>query len=155
MNAFYGDPDKNRDGLPDADFESRYLTFIEPPYPMVFSWNNQPVKKIRVHKKCAESLYSILSNIGKDFTIAEREKYQINKFGGCYNFRLMRGGNELSKHSWGCAIDLSPEINALGVEYGARPNMMPMKAVRSFELEGWKWGGRWWRGDSMHFEATS
>lgn len=154
MKAFYGDPDGNGDGLPDADFESKYLTTILPPYPMTFSWNTTPVSKIKVHKKCADSLLAALTQIGKDFTVAERQKYQLDRLGGCYNFRLMRGLNNLSIHSWGAAIDIAPGLNGLGEEVGKRANMMPMKAVAAFRAQGWEWGGLWRRPDPMHFQAA-
>lgn len=155
MNAFYGDPDLQGDGLPDATFESKYLAIVVPPYPMFLAWNMKPVKTIKIHKKCVDSLFSTLQQIGKDFTVAERQKYHLDRFGGGYNFRLMRGGAKLSIHSWGAAIDLAPELNPMGVEYGSRPNMMPMKAVKAFEAQGWVWGGGWRNADAMHFQATA
>lgn len=155
LKAFYGDPDTNADGLPDADFESKYLTFIAPGYPMFLAWNMQPITRIKVNKRCAESLQSILIEIGRNFTLAERQKYQIDRFGGCYNFRTMRGLSALSVHSYGAAIDLAPELNPLGAEYGSKPNMIPLKAVSIFESYGWAWGGRWHRPDAQHFQAAS
>ena len=155
MNAFYGNPDTNKDGLPDAVFESQYLTTILPPYPMVFSWNNMSVSKIRVHKKVAVTLLAALTQIGKDFTIAERQRFQLDRFGGGYAFRLKRGGNTLSIHSWGAAVDLAPELNPMGREYGSRPNMMPMKAVKAFQAQGWTWGGGFRIPDAMHLQAAS
>ena len=154
MNAFYGDPDSQDDGLPDITFESKYLTGIVPPYPMILAWNLKPVSMIKIHKKCAESLLVSLTQIGSDFTVAEREKYHLNRLGGGYNFRLMRGGAKLSIHSWGAAIDLAPELNPMGAEYGSRPNMLPMKAVKAFESQGWVWGGLWRTADGMHFQAA-
>lgn len=155
MNAFYGNPDINGDGLPDAAFESKHLTFIIPPYPMVLAWNMKPITRLKVNKECAGSLLAVLDRIGKDFTHAEREKFHLNRFGGCYNFRPIRGGARLSIHSWGAAIDLAPELNPLGVEYGSRPNMMPLKAVAAFEDRGAAWGGRWSRGDCQHFQFAT
>lgn len=153
MNLFYGDPDGNRDGLPDPRFEAEHLTYIEPPYPMVFSWNEQTVKRIRVNKKCADSLHRILERIGHEITPLEREKAQLNRLGGVYNFRLMRGKNQLSTHSWGAAIDLAPALNPLGKRYDHTKGMMPVKAVKLFQEEGWIWGGLWPRPDAMHFQA--
>lgn len=154
MNAFYGDPDSQDDGLPDIAFESKYLTGIIPPYPMILAWNLKPVTTIKLHKKCADSALAALTQIGRDFTVAEREKYQLNRLGGGYNFRLMRGGANLSIHSWGAALDLAPELNPLGAEYGSRPNMLPMKAVEAFRAQGWEWGGLWHRPDPMHVQAA-
>ena len=74
--------------------------------------------------------------------------------GGAFNFRLKRGGNSLSIHSWGAAIDLDPERNALGRRYRAGAGMMPMAVVEIFAAEGWVWGGPWSRPDAMHFQAA-
>ncbi len=154
MIAFYGNPDDDSNGQPDLEFETRYLTTIIPPYSMTFSWNAVPVGKIKIHKKCADSLLAALTQIGKDFTFAERQKYQLDRLGGGYNFRLMRGANALSIHSWGAAVDLAPELNPLGVEYGSRPNMMPQKAIAAFKAQGWENGALWHRPDPMHFQAA-
>lgn len=153
MNAFYGNPDTDKNGLPDAVFESQNLTTITPPYPMFFSWNGLQVGKIRVHKKVSVTLLAALTQIGRDLSIAERQKFQLDRFGGGYAFRLRRGGNSLSIHSWGAAVDLAPALNPMGVEYGSRPNMIPMKAVKAFQAQGWKWGAAF--KDCMHFEATA
>ncbi len=152
MRAFYGDPDSNADGLPDADFESKYLTFIAPPYPMVFSWNMQSVGRIKINKRCADAALAALTQIGRDFSLAERDKYHLNRFGGAYCFRLMRGLSTLSIHAYGAALDIAPELNPLGVEYGSKPNMLPMKAVKIFEATGATWGGSWHRPDCQHFQ---
>lgn len=155
LNEFYGNPDANNDGFPDARWEALNLIRINPPYPLFWSWSGEPVKTLRVHRKCGGSLLKILEEIENKFTAIDRHKYQLDQCGGVYNFRLMRGGNKLSTHSWGCAIDLAPEINALGVQYDPSKNMMPKEAVRIFTNEGWQWGGPWSRPDCMHFQATS
>lgn len=154
LNAFYGSPD-NGSGQPSPDFEAQHLVSIAPPYSMVLAWDiSKPVFHIRVNKKCADSLLRVLTRIGQEVTAADREKYQLNRYGGAYSFRLMRGLGRLSVHSWGAAIDLAPELNPLGAEYGSRPNMMPQQAVRLFQDEGWGWGGQWRRADAQHFQAA-
>lgn len=150
---FYGNPDKN--GTPDPKWESANLVRIRPPYPMFWSWTGEPVVSIRTHRKCSTSLLRVLQEIGNSFTAMDRRKHQLDQCGGAYNFRLMRGSHKLSMHSYGCAIDLAPEINGLGVPYDPSKNMMPEKAVKIFASEGWKWGGVWKRPDCMHFEATN
>lgn len=155
LNEFYGNPDINNDGAPDPKWESLNLVRIVPPYPMFWSWSGEPVKTIRVHRKCSDSLTDILSLIGETFSGVERNKFQLDQCGGVYNFRLMRGLNKLSTHSWACAIDLAPEINGLGIQYDPSRNMMPKKAVEIFKAEKWIWGGMWSRPDAMHFQATS
>ena len=153
MNAFYGNPDANRDGLPDTSWEGENLMRVIPPYPMVLAWDiSTKVRTISIHKKCASSLARVLKRIATEMSIDDINKYQLDRYGGAYMFRLMRGATALSVHSWGAAIDLSPGINSFGTDYGHKPNMMPMSVVRMFEEEGATWGGLWRRGDAQHFQ---
>lgn len=154
MNAFYGNPDMNADGLPDSKFEAANLVRVLPPYPMVMSWNLKPLSRITIHRKCAESLLIALRQIGHEFNDKERARYQLDRYGGGYNFRLKRGGNRLSIHSWGAAIDLAPDLNPLGRVHAQYPNMMPARAVAAFAAQGWEWGGLWKRPDAMHFQSA-
>lgn len=157
MNRYYGNPDSDRNGTPDRAWEDANLVAIVPPYRMVLAWDiKKPVKTIRVHKRCAESLSRVLAGIlahyGRQAAI---EKARLHLYGGAYNFRLMRGGSSLSIHSWGAAIDLDPETNWFGRKYSERAGMMPMAVVKLFEAEGWTWGGPWSKGDAMHFQAAN
>lgn len=70
-------------------------------------------------------------------------------FDGCYAVRYIRGGNDLSMHSWGIAVDHNARTNLLGTD-----GDMNQKAVNVFESEGFYWGGRFKRKDPMHFEFT-
>lgn len=156
MNAFYGNPDVNSDGAPDAKWEAANLVSIKPPYRMVLAWDtSKVVKNIRVNKACAESLSRVLAGIlGHYGSQAAVEKARMHLYGGCYNFRLKRGGSTLSIHSWGAAIDLDPERNAFGKLWRANSGMMPEAVVKLFEAEGWEWGGLWSKPDAMHFQAA-
>jgi hypothetical protein len=155
LNAFYGDPDTNDDGRPDAAWEAANIVQITPPYPMTWSWSGKPAKAISLHKKCAPDFLAALQEVGRTFDPVMRAKFQLDRCGGGYNFRTMRGSDKLSVHSWGAAIDLAPEINWLGRRWGANLGMMPMAAVQIFEKRGFVWGGRFkTRPDCMHIEAT-
>jgi hypothetical protein len=123
---------------------------------MVAAWApSQRISKIRVHKKCADSLTRVLQAILDRYgSQAAVERARMHLYGGCYNFRLMRGGSKLSIHSWGAAIDLDPERNGLGVTWRDNAGMMPMPVVEAFAAEDWVWGGLWKRGDAMHFQAA-
>jgi hypothetical protein len=155
--TFYGDPDPEHDGVPSRAWEDAALTTIVPPYRMVLAWDtSRVVRKIRVHRKCAWSLTKILTGIANHFgSEQDLEANRMHLYGGCYNFRTMRGSNKLSMHSYGCAIDLDPEANYLGREYQEGLGMMPMAVVKLFEDEGWTWGGKWRRADAQHFQAAS
>lgn len=156
MNAFYGNPDPNGDGVPDRAWEDANLVAITPPYPMVLAWNtDQAVKTIRCHRKVAASLEGVLDGIGKHYgSRSAIEAARMNRWGGGYMFRLMRGGHLLSVHSWGAAVDIDPERNSFGTPWDEAKGMMPHAVADLFAKEGWVWGGRWSKPDPMHFQAA-
>ncbi|HEX4905266.1 MAG TPA: M15 family metallopeptidase [Acidimicrobiales bacterium] len=74
----------------------------------------------------------------------------LGTYGGCYNARLIRGGDSggfLSRHSYGIAIDVNTSRNS----FGGRVSMDP-RIVDIFRRWGFAWGGTWVRPDGMHFE---
>lgn len=150
-DRFYGNP-RGANGGPSAKWESENLVSIRPPYRMTYA--GKPITGIRVHKKCAESLKRVLNRIwesaGKDQATVDRWGASI--YGGAYNYRLMRGGNALSMHSWGCAIDLDPARNGLGDQTPHFANVP--EVLDAFAAEGWEWGGDWSRRDGMHWQAS-
>ncbi len=78
----------------------------------------------------------------------DRSDFQIA--GGCYNPRLIRGGDKggaVSRHTWGIAIDINPNDNP----YGGRVGMDPAIAA-IFQKWGFAWGGGWTYTDGGHFE---
>jgi hypothetical protein len=100
----YGIPSKN----------PNYLTTLNLPYPMRLAWDkNVKVNKIQCHKLVATKLGKIFEEILLAYGYDKIVELGIDLYGGCFNFRAMRGGNEYSRHSWGIAIDLDPERNQL------------------------------------------
>lgn len=146
-DTFYGNP-RGAGGKPSAAWESSNLVLVKCPW--VLRYDGKPVKGLRVHKKCAESLQRVLNAIWDrlDHNQAEIDRIGMSIYGGGYNFRLMRGGSKLSMHSWGCALDFDPARNGMG---DTTPNM-DKRVVEEFEREGWEWGGHW--KDGMHFQAA-
>lgn len=72
--------------------------------------------------------------------------------GGCYNARLIRGGDKggaISRHSWGVAVDINPSTN----RYGGDINM-DARFADIFHRWGFAWGGGWVFSDGAHFEWT-
>jgi hypothetical protein len=155
---FYGDPDTNGDGTPDAAWEAAHLVNIAPPYKMRFAWDiGREVSTIRCHKLVAHDLSAILLEISEAYehNLSRLKDAGLDLYGGCYNFRMMRGSTRLSMHSYACAIDINPSANPLGKAWMPNAGMMPMGVVTIFERHGWVWGGRWSRPDCQHFQAAS
>lgn len=162
LDMFYGQPWMvTSDGLVlDPKFEGRHITRIPAPYSLYYG--DKKVSKIAINKACADSLSRVLTRIGKEFSEKERAFFQLDRFGGSFNFRPQRGttgkttASKLSLHAWGAAIDIAPELNPLGAFYNPAKKMMPHEAIDIFRSEGWAWGGDFkTRPDCMHFGAHS
>lgn len=90
------------------------LVSIKLPYPMRISWDlEHSVNKISCHKLIAKSLSDVFAELLKYYGYPNIKKLGIDLYGGCYNYRQMRGGTEWSSHAWGIAIDLDPARNPL------------------------------------------
>lgn len=156
--AFFGAIELGPDGLPTERWQARALTTLPLPYPMRLSWETQTtVRKITCHRAVASSLRDCLAGILAHYGSLEAvQAAGMDLYGGCYNFRPMRGSHVLSMHSYGIAIDLDPEHNPMGRKWCDGKGMMPLEVVKIFEGAGWTWGGRWTtRPDAMHFQAAS
>lgn len=100
----YGKPDPN----------GGYLVTIDLPYPMRLAWDkNTTVTRMRCHKLVAENFRKLFCDLLNAYGLEKLQELRIDLFGGCFNFRVMRGGSDYSRHSWGVAIDLDPERNLL------------------------------------------
>jgi hypothetical protein len=120
------------------------------------TYAGKPIKTFRIHKKCHDSLARIFATIAQkaDHMSNVLDRWGVTVFGGSYNYRLIRGSaSHLSMHSYGCALDLDPERNAMGDK---TPNFALAKEVLdAFAYEGWVWGGTWTgRPDAMHWQAA-
>ncbi|MFA5984359.1 MAG: M15 family metallopeptidase [Methylococcaceae bacterium] len=126
------------------------------PYPMRLAWDkSKTVHKITCHKKVAPSLGNILTKIylHYDDDLMKVQEDRMDLFGGCLNVRRMRGGTAWSIHSWGTAIDLDPEHNALHMHRDIAT--MPEAIINIFVAEGWVSLGRSNNYDFMHFQAAT
>lgn len=155
--AFYGKHQLDAHGVPTEKWEDAFLTSITPPYQMRLAWDtDQVARKIRCHKQVARDLSNILEKIwdAYDRDLEKIKAARMDLYGGCYNYRPMRGLATLSMHSWGVAIDLDPDRNALGVKWEDGKGMMPTNVIDIFQDSGWTWGGGFKRPDAMHFQAA-
>ena len=141
-------------GIPNETGEG-YLTKINLPYPMRIAWDvNHTVSTMVCHKLVADKLLLVFKDMLNHYGIDKIKELGIDLFGGCFNFRKMRGGSEWSVHSWGLAIDLDPTRNTLKetskTARFARPEYKPM--IDIFYKHGFESLGREKNYDWMHFQ---
>ena len=150
----YGNPDLNNDKILDLDWAKDHLVVINLPFPMRLSWEPKTtIKRAQCHKLIAEKLTAALEQMASRVPPLNLYDLNLDRWGGCFEFRPIRGGNELSRHSWGVAVDINPDIGRLGNADDAAK--YPKFIIESFENAGFIWGGRWKdRPDPMHFEIA-
>jgi len=146
--AKYGTP--NEDGT--------YLETITLPYPMRLSWDTKTViTKMRCHKLVKQNFLNVFNDLLSTYGLKKIQELGIDLFGGCFNFRKMRGGSDWCRHSWGVAIDLDPDRNQLKetskTARFARPEYKPM--IDIFYKNGFVGLGVEKNYDWMHFEIGS
>lgn len=103
----------NKYGIPNEIGEG-YLISIALPYPMRIAWDtSHTVNTIRCHKLVSNNFLSIFEDLLSHYTYTKLVDLGIDLYGGCFNYRKMRGGTDWSTHSWGIAIDIDPSRNLL------------------------------------------
>ena len=143
----YGKPNQN----------GTYLVSIKLPYPMRLAWDkNVKVNTMRCHKLVAQNFTNVFNELLTHYGLAKIQELGIDLFGGCFNFRAMRGGSDYSRHSWGIAIDLDPERNQLKTPY-SKSNFSKKEYSelhRIFKKNGFVNLGVEKGYDAMHFEKS-
>ncbi|WP_431283018.1 M15 family metallopeptidase [Humitalea sp. 24SJ18S-53] len=127
------------------------------PYVMRLSWDpSQRVRRFSCHAKVHDAFLRVFEQTLKTYGEDRIRELRLDLFGGCLNVRKMRGGTQMSMHSWGIAIDLDPENNALQMTKAkatfARPDYDDF--WRIVESEGLVSLGRVRDFDWMHFQAA-
>ena len=87
--------------------QGTYLVSIKLPYPMRLAWDKDTkVTTMRCHKAAADRFQLVFQDLLNHYGYEKIVELGIDLFGGCFNFRAMRGGSDYSRHSWGIAIEL-------------------------------------------------
>lgn len=155
LDKFYGNPrGRSNPSVVNLIWAVDKLGFCQPKFQLYY--DNKPIKRFQAHRAVIDSLNVVFDKIleaAKGDPAVLRE-WGADQFGGCFNYRLKRGGNTLSCHAYGAAIDLDPARNGLGDTTPHFTSNHPV--VQAFKAEGWVWGGDWsGRGiDAMHFQAA-
>lgn len=139
------------------------LTTLALPYRMRIAWDlKASVKSIQCHKLIADPLMAVFSDLLAHYGFAEIKRLGIDLFGGCYNFRPMRGTEDWaqpkwSAHAWAIAIDLNPSQNQLKWDHTkavfAKTEYIAMNDI--FYKHGFEGLGREKDYDWMHFQISS
>lgn len=133
------------------------LTVITLPYKMRIAWDlKTSVNKMQCHKLVAPSFIAVFNDLLAYYGYARIKELGIDIFGGCYNFRQMRGGTSWSRHSWAIALDLDPERNGLKTPWlkaqFSKPEYKLM--IEIFYKHGFINLGKEKNYDAMHFEIN-
>lgn len=145
----YGQPNETGQG---------YLTTIVLPYPMRLAWDLETnVTRMRCHHLVADNFSKVFNDLLAHYGYPKIVELGIDLFGGCFNYRKMRGGSAWSTHSWGIAIDLDPARNKLRetkrTARFARPEYKPM--IDIFYKHGFESLGVEKDFDWMHYQIKS
>lgn len=141
MTAAYGAPSASPDYLDWFSF---------PGGARLYSRSGQPLERHRCHRLVAARLTAALAEIHGLLGHEEYQRQGWHVYGGCHNYRPVRGGSRLSTHAWGVAVDLNPAENGL---HSTRTTFSA-PAIDVMERHGFLSGGRAWGRDWMHFQAV-
>lgn len=146
-STFYGDPAA-------AGWQAKNLVRVTCPWPLFMG--KQPVSGIEIHRLCADSLHTVLAKVWQDVGQdgAKIKELRYDQYDGSFNYRPIRGGHNLSMHSYGAAIDWDAADNEQHSLKHLFTDASPL--IVRFKEEGWVWGGDWSTGsiDAMHVQAA-
>jgi hypothetical protein len=126
-------------------------------------------RQVRIHQDIAAPLNRVEARIlllAKDDPEIQEWLKSLQSITG-WNWRNIAGSESRSFHAYGAAVDLLMKAQpgmetywqwtaAKGVDWRSVPaenrQSPPAPVIRTFEEQGFIWGGRWSRYDTMHFE---
>ncbi len=144
VEAFYGPVNTNQ-------------VILTLPYVMRLAWApSERIRRFSCHARVHDAFLRVFTQTLQTYGEDRIRELRLDLFGGCLNVRKMRGGSLMSMHSWGIAVDLDPENNALQMTRAeatfARPDYDAF--WRIVESEGLVSLGRVKNFDWMHFQAA-
>lgn len=124
------------------------------PFPLKLSWDlSNTITSFRCHELVADKFSRIYENIADTYTKQQIADIGLDIWGGCYNYRNMRGGSTLSTHAYGIAVDTDPVRNQL--RWGRDRARLAKSDAEAFwrivEAEGAVSLGRTKNYDFMHY----
>ena len=146
-DKFYGNPRAPGGAHVGASWYKTNIVYAEVPAALrPMRMGGVDVTLIPIHRKCYGSLLRVLNNPAIEADPGAR------LFSGSFCFRLMRGGDRLSMHAYGCAVDFDAAHNPFHSTEHRFQADSPL--VKAFKDENWIWGGDWTHPDAMHFQAA-
>jgi len=98
---FYGEPGSNQ-------------VKCNVPFTMVLAWDTRSkLTSYTCHRLVKDPMERIWNRTLEHYGYDKIVQLRLHYFGGCLNVRKMRGGSAWSMHSWGIAVDIDPDRNAL------------------------------------------
>ena len=130
---------------------------VQLPFKMKIAWDKgKTITSFKCHEKVATSIERALQRIQSEYSPEQIVYWGFDLWGGCFNYRQMRGGSSLSTHAWGIAIDFDPERNQL--KWGPDRANFAKKGCeeffRAWSAEGWTALGPARGYDYMHVQAA-
>ena len=167
IKAMFGDP-ANSDGALNEAWESANIQKVAPPAGWILYYQSDEglvqVSGIRIHRLLATSLVAVLAdiwafagaNLGAGASTAQIQTWLhqrgLDQHGGGFNFRKITGGQGLSLHSFGIAIDWDPENNPRQKPLTKR---LPDWWYEIWEKHGWSDGRLFTTPDPMHVQFAT
>lgn len=130
---------------PNWVYEERFMTTMGIPTEIGLNWINSvtghPTGGIYCNIDMETPLFHALYNVRDRGLLS-----QLRTYDGCFNIRKVRGGDKLSCHGFGLAIDINAETNKLGTDGDITEEL-----AKCFTDVGFIWGKEFGRKDPMHF----
>ena len=146
VEDIFGEP--TEDGFADQYLKSIDLSRFADSFPHVKDWDGNPWN----HKIYGNVVMEGPLQKAFGLIVQRGLAHELHTYDGCFNIRRAKGGNIMSMHSWGLAIDLDANRNPFQPD-GDLVTSWSDAFVRCFCDAGFEWGGSWDRPkDTMHFQ---